>query len=494
MDTARTPVIAATGQAIERDEPVAAIDLATRAAESALASSPALRGRIQRISVVDIVFSPAGGRPASDLARRLGLDDVRAEVSFAGGNTPQWLVTRAAAAIAAGELDTTLIAGAEALRSLRATDPGREFMGGSRRPTPEGPQDERVGPSIRDSVGKAEVAAGLFRPAHVYPLFENALAHREGRSFEQQRRHLAPVMSSFSRVAAGHPYAWFRKERSASEISTVSADNRLIAEPYPKLMNAFPNVDQGAAVIVTSLATACELGIEDGCLFIWSGANASEPPLTARPELWTSPAMNAAAAGALEAAGVGPDNLAAIDLYSCFPIAVEAGASALGVELDDPRGLTVTGGLPFFGGPGNNYSLHAIATLPGRLRGSEGLGYIGANGGMLSKQSTGIYGSTPPPRGFRLADTTSEQARIDADVLPVASAPDSVEGFAKVVTSTVIYRRDGSIEDVPVIAVLEDGRRVAARAAPSLHGSLQAVELIGSRIRLSGDPPTYVPA
>jgi len=339
----------------------------------------------------------------------------------------------------------------------------------------------------------AEIAIKLVRPAVVYPLFENALAHREGRSFEEQRAHLGPVMSSFSHVAAGHAYAWFRDALSPEQVAGVSADNRLICEPYPKRMNAFPNVDQGAAVVVTSLAIARESGLEDACVFVWSGATNQEPPTTRRPALWDSPALRAASAAALGAAGIGADDLAWIDLYSCFPIAVEVGAAALGVALDDPRRLTVTGGLPFFGGPGNDYSLHAIATLAERLRVGSGLGYIGANGGVLSKHSIGVYGTAPPPRGFRLADTSDAQTRIDAAALPIALPADGAEGAAEVVASTIVYDRDGTIEDAPVIATLDDGRRVAARIDPALRGSLEARSWIGERVRVAGDPLTYRP-
>ena len=162
-----------------------------------------------------------------------------------------------------------------------------------------------------------------------------------------------------------------------------------------------------------------------------------------------------------------------------------------GGELDDPRGLTVTGGLPFFGGPGNNYSMHAIATIVEQLAEVGGLAYVGANGGILSKHSIGIYGSQPAPRGFVEADTSNQQARIDAAALPVTTPAAGIDGPARVVASTVVYNRDGSVADAPVIATLDDGRRVAARADESLRESLDGRCLIGARIRVSGNPLIY---
>ena len=44
----------------------------------------------------------------------------------------------------------------------------------------------------------------------------------------------------------------------------------------------------------------------------------------------------------------------AFDIYSCFPSAIQIACDEIGLDIDDPRNLTVTGGLPYFGGPGNN--------------------------------------------------------------------------------------------------------------------------------------------
>ncbi len=348
--------------------------------------------------------------------------------------------------------------------------------------------DPVVGPDLSGTMSTAEIGVRLIKPTEVYALFESARAHSAGRSFEEQRAFLAPLMSRFSHVAAAHPYAWFSREYTSQEICEITPQNRLVSEPYTKRMNAFPNVDQGCAIIVTSLATARRLGLVDRSLFVWSGANNTETAPSTRPDLGDAPAMRAASAATLDAAGVGADDLHMIDLYSCFPIAVEIGAAALGVSLDDPRGLTVTGGLPFFGGPGNNYSAHAIATLFEQLPERGGLGYVGANGGFLSKHSMGVYGSEPPPEGFRLADTSAQQAQIDSGALPVAAEAD---GEATVIASTVAYGRDGSVQAAPVVASLSDSTRVVAQADAALLGDLSGTSLVGERVRVSGSPLSY---
>ena len=110
------------------------------------------------------------------------------------------------------------------------------------------------------------------------------------------------------------------------------------------------------------------------------------------------------------------------------------------------------------------------------------------NGGFLSKHAVGVYGSQPPPRGFRTADTSREQSAVDAAALPVTTA---VVGDATVAAATVVYERDGSVRSAPAIATLDDGRRVVAMAEPSLLSQLAGRNLVGERIRVEGAPLTY---
>src|SRR5690606_9775665 len=229
---------------------VSCIDLMERAARAAFDDAPGIEGRVQRVTTVD-VLGDGRKRPASELAVRLGLGDVACETTTVGGNTPQWLVTRTAEDIAAGRIDTVLLAGSEAGRSDKSRQ-GTDATG-------DDPPDPVVGVD-RPGWGPAEAAIRLFLPIHVYPMFESAMAASAGRSFAAQRDHLGPLMARATAVAAKHPYAWFPVERTPEEIATPSADNRLTAEPYTKLMNAIMSVDQGAAIVVTSLATARDLG------------------------------------------------------------------------------------------------------------------------------------------------------------------------------------------------------------------------------------------
>lgn len=494
LDEERLPVVVAAGQSVERDAVVTAMDLAERAASAALAEVPALRERIQRVSVVNML-SPAPAGAATALARRVGCTPAVAEVSTIGGNSPQWLVNRAAAAVAAGEVEAVLVAGAEAQRSTRAGMGAALAGAGADAPVetpPTGEDDlpaDPVAGDDRSGVGPAEMAAGMIAPVHVYAMFESVLAARSGREFAEHRKALGELMAPFTVVAARHPVAWFPEARRAAELADLSPDNRLVAEPYPKRMCAVMGVDQGAAVVVTSLAAARRAGVAERAVFCLSGADATDVWFpSARPDPGSSPAIAAAGSAALAAAGIGIDDVDLLDLYSCFPCAVQMGAAALGVDLDDERGLTVTGGLPYFGGPGNDYTLHAIATMTDRLRESQGVGLVTGLGWYVTKHSIGLYGAAPPDRGWRHGATDAAQAVIDASAVPVA---EQAEGPAEVVASTVVAGRGETPQAAPVIARLADGRHVAAAAEPDELPGLAGQNLVGRHVMVSGSPPRY---
>jgi acetyl-CoA C-acetyltransferase len=501
VDPERLPVVIASGQALERDDLVSPIDLMARAAEAALGDVPLLRDRIDLLSVVDIM-TRSGPAPATELADRLGLGaHVDREVSTVGGNTPQWLVNRAASRIAAGDLSVTLIAGAEAIRSSRA----RRAQG---LPRDEGRTDLDADPVVGDDApgfGPAELAVALLAPVHVYPLFESVLAARAGRDGAAQRRVLGELMAPFTTVAAAHPYAWFAEARTAAEIATPSPDNRIVCEPYTKRMTAFLGSDQSAALVVCSLAEARRAGVADRAVFVWSGAEAVDVRFVSqRPDPGRSPAIEAAGAAVFASAStaggraVGIDDLDRMDIYSCFPSAVQLAATALGIATDDARGLTVTGGLPYFGGPGNNYTTHGIATLCDLLRDGTGagtrLGLATGLGWFVTKHALGVYGSTPPPTGFHRGDTTGAQSAIDASAVGVAEALDDPEP-ATVVAATVWRDNDGTASGAPVMARLSDGRQMVLAPADdevtAAMGALDVPGLVGDTVVVQAGEPRY---
>lgn len=481
---ARTPVLVGAGQVTNRRERlVDALDLMVEAAAAALADAgPRFAAVVEAVWVVD-VLSGAGRSPARALGERLGLSAGSRATTTIGGNTPQWLVARACDAVAAGELSAVLIAGAEAMDSSKRAGAGDRR---GRIPTSKLADGDSVLGDPRSGVGPVELAAGLAAPAHLYPLFESVLAARARRSPTEQRAWLGRFLAPMTQQAARHPdLAWFPAAMTPDQIATPSPDNRLVGEPYTKRMNSVIEVDQGAAILVTSVGAARSAGISsDRFVFPWSAAECNDVFLPSeRPDPGRSAGIAAAGSAALAAAGIGIDDVTLIDLYSCFPCAMQMGAAALRLDPFDDRGLTITGAMPYFGGAGNNYVTHALAIMMDRCRNEpDAVGLVTGQGWYATKHAVGLYGSRPPNERWRHADCSIEQARIDASALVVAS---DATGTAEVEAMTVIHDRVSGPIAAPVFARLADGRRVVASAAdPALPAALVDQSLVGCTIEV----------
>ena len=307
----------------------------------------------------------------------------------------------------------------------------------------------------------AERERGLMMPVQIYPMFETALRAAAGRTVEEHQKFLGDLYAGLSDVAADNPHAWIRESKTAAEITTVSETNRMIGFPYPKLMNSNNDVDQGAAIIMCSVEAAQRLGVsEDLWVFPHAGTDSHEHPYVSNRETFArTPAVELGGKQALELAGVDIDDISIIDLYSCFPSAVQLGAQSMGVDISPSaeRQWSRTGGLTFAGGPWNNYVMHAIATVVTDLRSQPGeYGFTWGNGGFATKHSFGVYSTTPPANAFR---HESPQAAVDALPSRELAAPDAAAGAATVEAYSVMFSRDGAPEKALAACLLADGRR-----------------------------------
>ena len=464
-----TPVLVGVGQHAERiDDPayagLSAADLGGRAAAAALrdagGDAAAVAAAIDTVAGVrqfeistPIAEAPLGradNYPRA-VARRIGADPASAILEVAGGQVPQKLVTEMAGAIAAGEREVVLLVGSEAIsttRHLAERDPRPDFT------EQVGGQLEDRGLGLRGLVFWQTVIHGLLDAPVQYALFENARRARLGLSREEYAARMGDLFAPFTEVAAANPYAAAPTARTAEELVTPSERNRPIVDPYPRFLVARDQVNQGAAVLLTSVAAARRLGIpEDRWVFLHGHADLRERDFFDRADLSRYPAAGLAVQHALDVAGAKLGDVTHLDLYSCFPVAVSSVLDALDLEPDDERGLTLTGGLPFFGGAGNNYSMHAIAEAVGRCRSDhEALALVGANGGMLSKYSVGLYSARPV--AWRPDRSAEVQAEIDAR--PAPELDPHPEGWATVETCTVRFGRSGRRTAI-VVGRLEDG-------------------------------------
>jgi len=428
-------------------------------------------------------FATCDNYPAA-VARRIGASPGRLMYPALGGNTPQMLVNQLAEEVRAGRLRFAVIVGAEAMRTQRLAAKAGERLdwGESYAAELETPGDFRVGVSAH------ELRHGLGEPAHTYPLFETALAHRGGRGIEAHRAGLGELLAPFSRLAAANPFAATQAARSPREIAEPSAENRLIAWPYTKYMNANLAVDQAAAVVLTSEGEADRWGIpRDKRVYLAGASDIDEKWLMReRVDYHSAPALAAGARAALDQAGLRAQDLTAIDLYSCFPSAVALAAAALGIPQDDRRGLTVTGGLPFYGGPGNGYTLHAIAETMKRLRGRPGAaGLVSGTGWYLTKHSFGVYSADPPREPWVRRDPKDDQRSLDAPESPPFT--ETPAGAGRIEAYTVVFSKGAPQRGILAGRLTETGARFLANTAEDDRAALEALmsqDSVGRPVRV----------
>jgi acetyl-CoA C-acetyltransferase len=493
----RTPVIVGVGQASERlgsedYQKRSPVDLAAAAAIEALADTGADPDRVAAaIEVVAGVrqFENSHPRAQAPLGRsdnyprsvagRIRARPARAILEVSGGQAPQHLVNEFAAAIAAGGSEAILIFGSEAISTIQhcAHDPHKPDFSEHA----EGSLEDR-GYGLAGLMSGHQAAHGLTGAPSQYALIENARRARLGLTREQYAAAMGALFAPFTRVAAANPHACSPVERTAEELVTPTDANRPIADPYTRYVVAREKVNQGAAVLLMSVAAASRLGLRpERWVFLHGHADLRERNLMDRADLSSGPASVMAVRHALDVAGIGAGDLAAIDLYSCFPAPVFNICDGLGLDPQDSRGLTVTGGLPFFGGAGNNYSMHAIAETVQRARRAPGsYGLVGANGGIMSKYSAGVYSTTPA--AWTPDASRDLQAEIDGWAAPEQAR--FADGPAVIETYTVKHGRDGARTGIVVGRLDRAPERFVARGDdPGFLGLLtRAKEPIGQPV------------
>jgi len=429
------------------------------------------------------------------LAAELKIPDAHAVKLPHGGESGvmgmNWLAQR----IVDGKSSVAILTGANLKRSIELAARRGETL--SWADESEG-TPESLG-SLPKGTSDLEDAAGMNWPPFIYPIFENALRHHYGRSLDEHMQVIGRMFSRFTEVAAANPHAWFPTVRSADELITVTPQNRMVGYPYPKYLNAILNTNQTATLVLMSAEQAQSFGIPEERWVHWWGGNRSQEKAwfpSTRDDFATTPSMLDSHLGALANAGIGIDDVGLIDFYSCFPAAVEMAVKMLGMDVDDPRNFTVTGGLPYAGGPGSSYTLHAMATMVSRLREQpDAVGLVTGNGYYFTKAAANVW-SARPFAGEQLASERSGPKPSDG------MAVDPVEpvlrsGRGTIEAYTVIHGRSGDPECGIVLGRLEDGARFLANTPTEvdLMNDFTSREQIGaSGSVVAGDGvPVYHP-
>jgi acetyl-CoA C-acetyltransferase len=496
----RTPVLIGCGQITDTtSEPSSQrsnVAFCAEAARLALDDARATIGSAALGRALDVVavleffpdisprFASPFGRctnPPRSVANRLNATPRQLIYSHQGGNTPQYLVNRFAEEIARGDTELALICGAELLRSTQMArkaglaidhneDPGGE-------PTRVG--DKRLGYS--DEEARHDLRAAI----HFYPLLENAIRGGLNRDVASHMTAMGRLFARLAAVAKDNPLATRREGYSAERLATIAGDNRWICFPYPRLMNSNAIIDQAAALLLTSVEKAREWGIpQDRWVFLHGCADGTDSwVVSERDTLDESPAIRGCTRLTLDMAGKRVADVAAFDFYSCFPSAVEVAMKEIGIADDDPRPVSVTGGLPFFGGPGNNYVTHSIAEMMNVVRRKPGsFGLVTANGNYLTKHSAGLYSTAPVNGPWRREDPKKLQAELDAR--PTRRLSTKPTGIGTIETYCIAYGKDAP-ERAWIIGHLDESgdRFVAMRdSEPALLADMLTTEQLGRKV------------
>ncbi len=415
--------------------------------------------------------------PPARLAERLGLEGGARHYTGLSGTSPQKRLQAAAAEILAGRSDVAITVGAESLATKKRLAKVGEKPAWSFRP------QEKPAMPFDDPFHPAEIAHQVFQAYLTFAVFDVARRAHLGLSPEAHRPRLGELFAPMSRIAAANPDAWLRDERSAAEIALVTAQNRMVAYPYPKYTIAILDVDMAAAVIIASHEKADALGVpRDRRVYLRGWCHARDPVYVAeRDDLWRSAGMKEASGAALTCAGVGIDDIAHLDLYSCFGSSIEFATDALGLAADDARPLTVTGGLPFHGGPGNNYMTHAVATMVQKLReDSSALGMVSGVGMHMTNHVFAVYSAEPGV--VVLPDEGAVQARVDAS--PRREIRNTATGAASVAAYSVVHDRKGPAWGLAVCDLPEGDRCYARVEDRDLLKEMEETEWVGRDVKL----------
>jgi acetyl-CoA C-acetyltransferase len=483
----RSPCIIGVAQMVSRPddgpapEPLAMWEQTCRdAAIDAQASGDVLRA----VESIQIVYCQSWqyDDPPGRLCERLGIAPKHQYYSGIGGTTPQLLVDHAAEAIVDGDLDVAIVCGAEALDTVR------RLKKNSEKPQWSHKDPERKPFPFEAPFHPAEVAHEVFQAYTTFALWDVARRAHLAVAPDDYRRQMGDLFAPMTTIAAANPYAWFPVKRSADELVHATPENRMVAYPYTKYVISVMDVDLAGAIVIASLEAADRLGVPaDRRVYLRGWCYATDPVYVAEHDpAWGSPAMAAASAEALRVAGQGIDDIAHIDLYSCFPSSVSFALDALGLAADDRRGVTVTGGLPFFGGAGSDYLTHSIATMVDVLRDDPGsFGVCSGVGMHMTKHVYGAY-STEPPAVAPRPDEKSVQKSLSERPLKVIR--DTHEGAATIATYTVLHGRDGTADWGLLVCDVDDSTRCYARTKhPDVLAELEQRECVGRTVELSTD-------
>lgn len=480
MTDPRQPVLVGVGTLTQREDDAALakepmdlmLEAVRRAGEDA--------GGLQTLAGLEHIAVPKGrwrySNPAGEIARMAGAGSATTVLASVGV-LQQSLIGEACRQIAAGEIDSALVAGADTgYRILRAKKLGQRA---GERQQSDAP-DVYLEPA-QELLHPAELKAGIRMPVALYAVMESAWRARQGLEISAHRKHLGEIYHGFSEVAAENAQAWRRQVVSACDIAEASEHNPMQAFPYTRQHCADWNVDQAAALLLCSVAKARALGVpqEKWVYPLASSESNHMVPVSAREDLAACSGALLAGLAAMAASGLDAAQLDLVELYSCFPVAVEAHAKALGIPFS--RMLTVTGGMPFAGGPFNNYVLQSTCRMAELIRCGQGQrGVVSSVSGILTKHGFGIWADQPVNGAFAFRDVTTDTARLQKEK-PVL---ESYSGRGVVAGYTVLHDKGQAVRALVLVDTDTGCRALAWSEDAALVQRMETVEFCGVAVTM----------
>ena len=391
------------------------------------------------------------------------------------GVLQQNLINEACLKIENGEINASIVLGGEArYKLLRSLIEKKDYSETELNKNPDFYIKAK-----EDLYGDEELAELGAMAVGYYATMETAIRKNDQENVEEHKNNIALMYEEFSNIAANNKDSWLESPYSKEEILTTSQSNKMLAYPYNKLHCTSWNVNQSAALIICNEALADKLKIsyEKRVYPIASSENNHMIAVQQRPKLYESLGMTYAANSINNQAMKLGLEIDAFDLYSCFPAAVKMFSKSLNLDSEIPK--TITGSMPYAGGPLNSFVLHSTIKMIEKIRNSEiSYGLVTGVSGMMTKQSFCIWGKNYSEQF--IFDDVSEQAKNNE--IPI-DLSDISQGEGEIIGYTVFEESKNILKAVLYLEDEKKHRKVVSSRDKNFISLLKEEEWVGKSIK-----------
>ena len=389
------------------------------------------------------------------------------------GILQQNLINTACNKIQNGEIKASLILGGESrFKILRSSIENKEYIETLLNTNPD--IYEKSPEKLQLDIEEKELGS---MAVGYYAILESAFRSMLQNNHEEHNNYLSEIYSSYSEIAASNEDGWIEKPLDKEDIKTESNKNLRQAFPYNKYHCTSWNVNQACAIIICSEDVADKLDIPSNKRVYPLASSENNHMITTlqRPNLIEPAGMHLAANFILNICN--KNNLIPnlYDLYSCFPVAIQMFAKSL--NLNDIKDKTITGAMPFAGGPLNSYVLHSTAKLIEKLRENNGIGIVTGVSGMMTKQSYALWSKN------KEIDFTHKDVTKDAEIIEKPLELSEFEdGEGKIVGYTVINKKDIN-KAIIYVETINNKRKLITSSDKTIIDSMEKNEWVGKKIK-----------